>query len=239
MLVFLLSCYFHLCCLLLFFRLFQIKNLYQIGQKKQEVYGTIINSAINGTAIKRAGYSYSKLISSENATIELQKYKNEIETSVSKMTIKSARANALTKEESLLLIKSLQELNIPQEIIENKNIKNLYIAKDIVDSYKFDRDILRDEKSILICSILSSSRLNKGKSSLISLIQEIEKTGLKEQEIYGIILNLAINGSIAKQKGYGYAELIQKPEKFQELIEQNTKIETNVTEEKAAQERRI
>lgn len=208
-----------------------IKNLYQIGQKKQEVYGTIINSAINGTAIKRAGYSYSKLISSENATIELQKYKNEIETSVSKMTIKSARANALTKEESLLLIKSLQELNIPQEIIENKNIKNLYIAKDIVDSYKFDRDILRDEKSILICSILSSSRLNKGKSSLISLIQEIEKTGLKEQEIYGIILNLAINGSIAKQKGYGYAELIQKPEKFQELIEQNTKIETNVTEE--------
>lgn len=208
-----------------------IKNLYKIGQKKQEVYGTIINSAVNGTAIKRAGYSYSKLASSEKATMELQEYINEIETNVSKMTIKAARANALTEEESLLLIKSLQELNVPQEIIENKNIKNLYIAKDIVDSYKFGRDISSEEKCILICSILSSSKLNKGKSSLIALIQKIEKTGLKEQEIYGIILNLAINGSIATQKGYGYAELIQKPEKFQELIEQNTKIETNVTEE--------
>ena len=210
---------------------FLIKNLYKIGQKKQEVYGTIINSAVNGTAIKRKGYSYSKLISSEKITSKLQEYKNEIETKVSKMTIRAASLNTLSKEEVLALIKSLQELNIPQEIIDNKNIKNLYIAKDIVDSYQFNGNISDEEKCILICSILSSSKLNKGKSSLISLVQEIERTGLKDQEIYGIILNLAINGSITTQKGYGYAELIQKPEKFQELIKQNVEIKTNVTEE--------
>ena len=101
-------------------------------------------------------------------------------------------------------------LGIDTEFLESRDIRNLYTAKEIVDNYEFEREFTKQEKASLIKSILIES-LNIERTYLLSIfIQNMEEEGLKTQEIYGIIINLGVNGNLVNETGYGYGNLSQK-----------------------------
>ena len=66
----------------------------------------------------------------------------------------------------------------------------------------------------------------------MSLIQNMEKLGLNEQEIYGMIISGGIDGRILDIKGYSYADLlVNKNNAYQTIAQYKDKIQTYVTEE--------
>ena len=88
--------------------------------------------------------------------------------------------------------------NSKAELFDTKDIRNVYVAKQIVEGYDFDRTLGKEEKAALIKSILNSSKLNKGDGYyLTKLIQNLEQIGLSTQEVFGIIINAGIYGTIS------------------------------------------
>lgn len=81
--------------------------------------------------------------------------------------------------------------------------------------------------------LLNTSLLNNGKGYyLVSLIQNMEKLGLNEQEIYGMIISGGIEGRILDIKGYSYADLlVNKNNAYQTIAQYKDEIQTHVTEE--------
>lgn len=54
----------------------------------------------------------------------------------------------------------------------------MYVAKQIVEGYDFNRNISKEEKTVLIKAILNNSLLGKKNTiTLISLIQDMEQRG--------------------------------------------------------------
>lgn len=208
-----------------------VMQLNQIGLNEQEIYGTIINSSINESAINKSGYSYSRLLHSNNIVLELSQYKEQIETNVSKATIKKAKLLAINQEQ---IIEEYINIGFQEDFIEKKDVRNLYTAKQILDRYNFDRELSQEEKRAILYAILNNSTINdtnKRRVLLISLVNGLDKIGYTEEETYGIIINLAINGKIIPEGGYSYSHLLMKREKVENLINYKSKINTNVTEE--------
>ena len=110
------------------------------------------------------------------------------------------------------MIEELANLVINREFLDDNNIKNLYMAKKIVNDYDFKnnigREALPEEKGLLIKLILDHSIYNAYKKTLYSLVLDMEKIGLSPQEIYGMIINLAINGTAIEGKNYSYSNLL-------------------------------
>lgn len=124
-------------------------------------------------------------------------------------------------------------MGINKEFIDLKNEKNLYIAKQIIDGYNFNRPLLTEEKRAILEAILNQSSLNKDKFIyLIKLIQNMEQIGLNEQQIYGMIINLGINGRVLEKTGYNYKELLNNQNNACQTIAQyKDEIQTQVSEE--------
>lgn len=209
-----------------------VKNLEYIGLSEQEVYGTIINSAVNGSAIERSGFSYDYLLSSSSKVHEIDIH--EIDTAVSEITIQEALIKDMSKQDENILIKQLMDLGIEEEFLKGKNIVNVYVAKQIVESYDFGRNINQEEKKNLLKAVLNNSALGgrKGVCYLTSLIKRLEKVGLSNQEIYGMIINLGIGEKILERNGYGYTILLSnKNSACQTIAQYKDEIQTQVTEE--------
>ena len=207
------------------------KNLEHIGLSEQEVYGTIINSAVNGSAIERRGFSYDYLLGSSSKVQEIDSH--EIDTMVSEMTIQEALIKNMSKQDEGVLIEQLVDLGIEEDFLKEKNIINLYIAKQIVEGYDFGRKIKQEEKKTLLKAVLNSSCLGgkKGVCYLNSLIKKIKKIGLSNQEIYGMIINLGIGVKILERNGYGYNNLLSnKNNVCQTIAQYKDEICTQVTE---------
>ncbi len=206
-----------------------IKNLGKIGLSEQEIYGTIINLAVNGNIISTSKLAYVDLLGSSERVLELSKYKDEIETSVTAMTLLRAKVNTLKEEDKQELKEEYKALGIESEVIEEVNERNLYMAKRIVQGYKFDRKLKKDEERALIKSIISNRILSKkGHIFLTTLARNLEKIGLNEQEIYGTIINLGANGNVVNSGEYGYHYLLSNKNKVFELLQYKDKIETKV-----------
>lgn len=208
------------------------KNLEHMGLSEQEVYGTIINSAVNGSAIERSGFSYDYLLSSSSKVHEIGIH--EIDTVVSEMTIQEALIKDMSKQDENILIEQLVDLGIEEDFLREKNIINVYVAKQIVEGYDFGRKINQEEKKTLLKAVLNSSYLGgkKGICYLNSLIKKLKKVGLSNQEIYGMIINLGIGEKILERNGYGYNNLLSNKNKVCQTIAQyKDEIRTQVTEE--------
>ena len=206
-----------------------VKNLEDIGLSEQDAYGAIISIAIKRKrTVPQLQYNYAELLKSRRCCMQLEKYKDYIETSVSNGDIK----NAVVKEAS-------QDASILQEYIDmgfedlaqSINVQNLVYAKKIVDEYDFGRQLTAEEKKSVIYCLLNNSKLSKSAGSLISdMVGNFERLGLNLQQCYGAILNLAINGKVIEQTGYGYHTLTGSKTKFDELARYKDFLYTDVSD---------
>ena len=209
-----------------------IQNLEQIGLSTQEIYGMIINLGVSGRATEETGYSYNELLSNKNNTCKtIKNYKDRVVTKVTEGTINRAISDNINEEEQEKLKLELMNLGIDTEFLESRDIRNLYTAKEIVDNYEFEREFTKQEKASLIKSILIES-LNIERTYLLSIfIQNMEEEGLKTQEIYGIIINLGVNGNLVNETGYGYGNLIHSRDRISQMVrDYKDDITTKVTE---------
>ena len=209
------------------------KNLIKAGFSEQEIYGIIINLGVNEKIIKEAGYGYQNLINNGEKAIELAKHKSEIDTNVSDITIQTAETNQLSEKTLKMLKRQYKDLGFAEEKIEEIHERNLYIAKRIVDNYKFYRELSNEEKRLILQSMLSLKMLEKNNTSyLITLMKNLEKIGLSEQEIYGAMINLGITGKLIDDKEYKYVNVLNSPKKIFELADHKDEIETSIDENK-------
>ncbi len=156
-----------------------VQNMKQIGLDYQEIYGMIINLGIKGKALEENGYGYSELLLNKSKlSQQISQSKDKIQTKVSECAIDTAVANTLGQREQELLKNELIDIGIDDNFIEIKDIRNIYIAKQIVEKYNFRNKITQDEKKALIVSILSNNKLNANKYQLTTLIQNMEQIGL-------------------------------------------------------------
>ena len=209
-----------------------IHNMGKIGLSPQEIYGMIINLAVNGNVLEEKGYGYSNLLGNvNNACKTIIKYKNKIQTSVTEGTILKAKSIDQSEDNQEKIKQELIDLGIERNFIELKDIKNVYIAKQIVDGYDFGRELKQEEKKVLLKFILNSNSLNVNSCYLTTLIHNMGKIGLSPQEIYGMIINLAVNGNVLEEKGYGYSNLLGNVNNAcKTIIKYKNKIQTSVTE---------
>ena len=209
-----------------------IHNMGKIGLSPQEIYGMIINLAVNGNVLEEKGYGYSNLLGNvNNACKTIIKYKNKIQTSVTEGTILKAKSIDQSEDNQEKIKQELIDLGIERNFIELKDIKNVYIAKQIVDGYDFSRELKQEEKKVLLKFILNSNSLNVNSCYLTTLIHNMGKIGLSPQEIYGMIINLAVNGNVLEEKGYGYSNLLGNVNNAcKTIIKYKNKIQTSVTE---------
>ncbi len=213
------------------YKLYEAINKIQIGKNKftqNEVFAIMINLAIDG---KIGDLSYSDLLKKDRKEIQfiLLDNKELLQTSVLPISIdllagRGKATNALKKE--------LIELGLDKDFIDSKDIKNVYVAKQIVDGYDFGREITEEERKAILKSILGKSNLNKDNTGyLVSLIQNMEQIGLNKQEIYGMIINLGIHGTATEKTGYNYKELLNnKNNACQTIAQYKDKIQTVVSE---------
>ena len=207
------------------------QNLNEIGLTEQETYGTIINLGVKEFVIPIIGYGYTRLLCSNNLIKKMADYKDLIDKKVDSFTINLALEKNLTESEIKQLKSEYEKLKIPQEIVNSKNIRNLYMAKQIVDKFICDENIKDEEtKRGLIVAILNDSSLNEtnNPSYLSTLVLQLEQIGLKEQEIYGTIINSSINGSAINIPGYSYSTLLHSNNTVLELSKYTDKIEKTV-----------
>ena len=209
-----------------------IHNMGKIGLSPQEIYGMIINLAVNGNVLEEKGYGYTNLLGNvNNACKTIIKYKNKIQTSVTEGTILKAKSIDQSEDNQEKIKQELIDLGIERNFIELKDIKNVYIAKQIVDGYDFGRELKQEEKKVLLKFILNSNSLNVNSCYLTTLIHNMGKIGLSPQEIYGMIINLAVNGNVLEEKGYGYTNLLGNVNNAcKTIIKYKNKIQTSVTE---------
>ena len=211
-----------------------IQSMEQIGFDKQEIYGMIINLGVNDRGLKEAGYSYTSLLNNVNSVREtIKDYMLNINTTVTEETITKALSENLSEAEQKKIMLELEELGIDFDFLNQKDIRNIYFAKKIVDDYNFGDRINVDEKAALIKSILDNSKLhNRSHAYLTTLIQNFEQIGLSRQETFGTILNLGIYGTVLEEVGYSYTNLLLNANNSCESIRQyKNKIRTKVSEE--------
>ncbi len=210
-----------------------IQNLEQVGLTTQEIYGMIINSGVNGSALEETGYSYNELIKNKNYCIQtLKSYKNRIATKVTNGTIDRALSRNLDENKNKKMITELMSLGLDPEFIESKDIKNIFEAKKIVEEYDFERKLTKDEKAVLLKGILSPKILNvESTYYLTTLVQNLEKIGLTTHEIYGAIINLGAYGKVVEKAGHSYSDLLNNNNNnVQMLADNKDEIKTKVTE---------
>ena len=210
-----------------------ISNVYnemetQLNLSKQDIYGIIINMAVNGSAIDENGFSYSYICASyKNKIFELRGKEDKLNTNIDEATIASA-IGELTKR----VKKELLDYGIDEEFINSKDAINVITAKQIVDQYKFDRELLDIEKGLIINKILESNQLNKNDvGNLKKVYLDMgEQLSLSNQEICGAIINMAINSNSTGM--FAYSGILHSPRNTIPLLKGREKeIDTKVTED--------
>ena len=207
-----------------------IQNMEQIGFSLQEIYGMIINLGINGKVLEETGFEYNILLENKNSVTKLNEYRHKIRTNVTTGTILKAKSLNLSEKEQEKIKQELINLGIDKNFIESKDIGNVYIANQIVQSYNFDENISNDEKKVIVKAILDNAGLNKnGKRYISTMIYNLEQAGFCEQEIYGMIINLGINGSVSVEKGFSYKDFLANTGKVWQIQRYKEGIRTSVS----------
>lgn len=207
-----------------------LETLEREGVDEQEAYGILINLAIKGNG-KEVEYDYEKVLASNSKLVKVLKtYKGKIQSKVSDLSISIVKMNELTKQDEEDIKNELLALDIPASWIESRDIKNMYMAKQIIDRYDFQISLSPQNKKDLYMMILGTTVLTKNYHGNLSiLMKNLELSGFTEQEIYGMIMNLGINENIVEDSGYGYNDLLLKTYKVKELPKYKGKIRTKIT----------
>ena len=107
-------------------------------------------------------YEYEKVLASNSKLVELLKtYKGKMQSKVSDLSISIVSMNELTKQDEEDIKNELLVLDIPASWIENRDIKNMYMAKQIIDRYDFQVSLSPQNKKDLYMMILGTTTLTK------------------------------------------------------------------------------
>ena len=209
-----------------------LEYLEREGYTEQERYGILINSAILSGNGNETGYGYDAILINPNKLLEyLQKENGKFPINVGNTAMVLAKMKTLTEQDENQIKQELLNLGIPQELIDTRDIKNLFVAKQIVEGYHFQKPLEPKEIGVLIRTLLMNISLDKsrkGNENLAKTLGIMLKEGLVDQEIYGTLLNMAI-GSSWKEIGYTYGNVIRNRDILLEVLEKyegrfNTKI---------------
>lgn len=197
-----------------------IQNFRDMGLSEQEINIAIINLGVNGRILEQTGYGYTYsdlLMNIDNSCDIIKIHKEELQKcSVSDITMLTALSKTLDESEKGAL---KQEIGLPDEVIENKHIRDLYMAKAIVERYDFEKELTSQQKRALIQAILNNSYIDNKKPHLSALMRKFELIGLDEQEVYGTVINLSVNGRMIEEKnGYSYRDFLSNNEGTWETI---------------------
>ena len=207
-----------------------IYNLEQAGFDEQEIYGMIINLGVNGKILEKTGFEYNILLQSKNRLTKINEYRHEIQTNVTRGTILKAKSLNLSEKEQEKIKQKLINLGIDKDFIESKDIGNVYIANQIVENYNFYENIRSEEKKAIVKAILDNAGLNKnGRRYISTMIYNLEQAGFGEQEIYGMIINLGINGSVSVEKGFSYKDFLSNTGNVWQIQKYKERIRTSVS----------
>ena len=207
-----------------------IYNLEQAGFDEQEIYGMIINLGVNGKILEKTGFEYNILLQSKNRLTKINEYRHEIQTNVTRGTILKAKSLNLSEKEQEKIKQKLINLGIDKDFIEAKDIGNVYIANQIVENYNFYENIRSEEKKAIVKAILDNAGLNKnGRRYISTMIYNLEQAGFGEQEIYGMIINLGINGSVSVEKGFSYKDFLSNTGNVWQIQKYKERIRTSVS----------
>ena len=208
-----------------------IRNMEQIGFNIQEIYGIIINLSINRKILEETGYSYNDLLSNKNNSCQsIKDYKCFLQTKITKGTKLKLKSINQNKDYQEGIKRELINIGIDSDFVESKDIKNVYVAKQIVEGYNWGKELTVEEKKAIVKSILDNAGLNKKETRYIStMIYNLEQAGFGEQEIYGMIINLGVNGKILEKTGFEYNILLQSKNRLTKINEYRHEIQTNVT----------
>lgn len=204
----------------------QLHNLFEslkkidIDNKKfneNEILAVIMNIAIN----KKLGtvpYSHLLRMNIQTLTNTLAQNINELNPVMNPISI-----DLLTKRGKT--IKNLQQefinYGLSQKFIEEKDVRNLYTVKQIVDNYPFERELNKEEKKAIIYNLLNRVCLNKDNFYLSRCIEVYEKTGYSKDQIYGMLINLSISSSENSKNRFNYSLALTTPSNFLQNIKEN------------------
>lgn len=183
----------------------------ELELEPNEIYGVLINAAITGKmynadSAEKFEYAFSEILNAPNVLIEyLKQNQSKLNTVVSRETI----YGILDKIPENLQME-LEALGVDSELIKQNRSKNVLSVKTIVDGTDFGRELDDSEKSAIYNKLLYASR--NSLQQYDTFIKALEKDGqFSKQQIYGIILNTAINGNAAVKKGSDFKTLLSAP----------------------------
>ena len=155
-------------------------------------------------------YEYPNVLKKDNKVLENPGInRDNINTDVDTMQIMVQTSKSQRYLEIKRLKQELVTLGVNPEIISNKSIESLYLAKRIVELCDFDRSLENKEKSALIHAILNESSFAKNFSEFFSRIAAgLQVARLTVQQKCATIINFAVNRSVVVgEKIYKYGEL--------------------------------
>ena len=215
------------------YKLYDAISHIQVGEKKftqNDIFGIIINIAID----KKIGdISYNELCQKSKKEIQeiLLDNNAKLQTKVLPISVDLLHGNG--KEVNRIKKTMHDYYEIPKEIIEMCDIKNLYYAQKIVEEFceykSIDDDVV---KKALLKSLIMPKSMNKVYANYLSrLVDDVQYEGLSKMEAYSFILNSAIDGSAVEgEKNFSYALLLMNTGFCCQKISEQTKIKKDVSD---------
>lgn len=210
----------------------QLHNLYECLKKisvddnkfnENEILAVIMNIAIN----KKLGtIPYTELLKMNIQTLTntLNQNINELNPAINPISL-----DLLTKRGKA--IKNLKQefinYGLSTKFIEEKDVRNLYTVKQIVDNYPFDIELNEEERRAIIHNLLNKVCLNKDGVYLSRCIEVYEKAGYSKEQIYGMLINLSISSSENSKNRLNYTIAVNTPFEFLQNIKENGNIIPN------------
>ncbi len=201
-------------------------ELNSMGLSKQKVYGGIMSLAINGSW--KNGLNYTKVLQMYYSIHESVKAE-DINYDVSEVDVIKAISKNLEDEQIQQVKDYYESIGIDIQTKDNKKIENFFVAKQIVEKYDFGRTLSDIEKnSILECIVKNKNLSERNAIYLITTCSKLKSMGLKDQEVYGAIINLAVNGHFKNDNRYYYSDILSGVSSLDKVDKDD--IDTNVEE---------
>lgn len=195
-----------------------IKVLNDSGLNENEILHFLIIAATNGIEINNKKFSYKDIITNaKNSHYELVRNIKKIETELTAITILKAKSQMVESEEIEQIKQKIIGNGIDEKMLDNRDEQDIYVANYIIERVFQNTTISEENKSKIAYYVLKSScLLPKNNLHLMSILQNLEKMGIGENESYFLIINCAVKGKLCK--GCGYSDLLLSRRKSYKLI---------------------
>ena len=216
-----------------------INKLSNMQLEEEELCALIINLGVTNTSMIAdvSGYSFKSLLKNSNNCVEsLGDFFGNLRLDVEDKTITMAlerfkgsnlkevieKSKNLDETEVEALKDHLSQIGISDEVMEGKSSRNIYISNWIVQQYcdKHEIDDVKIKK-MLTLAVLDVNSINKSTHYISSLLQKMKLEGIKEDDICGMLLNMAGNCMARKSTGISYTTLLIKPNLVSNVLKNN------------------